>query len=202
MSAPIHQGPSGNLYFEPTFKMQAAKILPGEYHVTTENIVLVTLLGSCVTACIRDTASGIGGMNHFLLPDTGNKLDPGSDSARYGAYAMEVLINQLTKMGAQRRRFEAKVFGGANVLAGLKQNNVGRRNADFVIEFLTTEGIPIIARDLGGNHARKVAYFPATGEARLKRLIEATPETLLDAEKRYRRQLSDGPISGDIELFD
>ncbi len=102
----------------------------------------------------------------------------------------------------QRRRLEAKVFGGGNVIAGLAHNNVGKRNAEFVIDFLTTEGIPIIAQDLGGKHARKVAYFPATGEARLKRLIDTTPETLLDAEQRYRRQISDGPIAGDIELFD
>jgi len=202
MTEPIHQAPSSNFYFEPAFNIQAAKILPGEYHVTDQNIVLTTLLGSCVTACIRDPVSRIGGMNHFLLPDTSNKQDAGSDSARYGAYAMEVLINQLTKMGAHRRRLEAKVFGGANVLSKLSHNNVGKRNAEFVIEFLTTEGIPILAQDLGGHQARKVAYFPATGEARLKRLIEATPETLIDAEQRYRRQISDRPIAGDIELFD
>ncbi|MEY3202503.1 MAG: chemoreceptor glutamine deamidase CheD [Pseudomonadota bacterium] len=202
MSDPIHQAPSENFYFESAFNSQAAKILPGEYHVTNQNIVLVTLLGSCVTACIRDPLNGIGGMNHFLLPDTSNKQGPGSDSARYGAYAMELLINQLTKMGAARRRLEAKVFGGANVLSGLAQNLVGKRNSEFVLEFLHTEGIPLLAQDLGGKHARKVAYFPATGEARLKRLVEAPPETLLDAERRYRKQISDGPIAGDIELFD
>lgn len=199
MSAPLNQSPNASLYFEPAFKMQAAKILPGEYFVTDDNIALVTLLGSCVAACIRDPQLRLGGMNHFLLPDT--DVDT-SDSGRYGAYAMEVLINQLIKMGASRKRLEAKVFGGANVLKGLSKHNVGVRNGQFVLEFLRMEGIPVLAQDLGESHPRKVAYFPATGEARVKRLKNVTPDLVLDEEQRYRRQFKDGPIAGDIELFD
>jgi chemotaxis protein CheD len=202
MSGSLLQAPSANLYFEPIFKMQAAKILPGEYFVSHQNIVLITLLGSCVTACIRDPKTRIGGMNHFLLPDQNSPDAIGSDSARYGAYAMEVLINQLTKMGARRNHLEAKVFGGANVIRGLSGHHVGQRNAEFVLGFLSTENIPVIARDLGGDKARKVAYFPATGEARVKRLTETTPDTLIEHEQRYRRQISDTPTSGDIDLFD
>lgn len=202
MSEPIAQAPNASMYYEPAFKMQAAKILPGEYFVSGENIVLMTLLGSCVAACIRDPQLGLGGMNHFLLPDLKSGDLDSTDSARYGAFAMEVLINQLAKMGARRNRLEAKVFGGANVLRGLTERHVGQRNTEFVIEFLKTEGIPVIAQDLGGVFARKVAFFPATGEVRVKRLKDMVDGALLETEQRYQRQVSDRPIAGDIELFD
>jgi len=196
------QAPSASLYFEPTFGMNAAKILPGEYFVTEGDVVLMTLLGSCVAACIRDAELHIGGMNHFLLPE-GQGHDPtGAAPARYGAYAMEVMINQLVKMGARRHRLQAKVFGGANVLRGLHERNVGARNSEFVVEFLRVEGIPLVAQDLGGHQARKVAYFPATGEARVKRLAANTPATLIESEQQYRRRVSSGPTAGSVELFD
>ena len=201
-SAGIAQAPSASLYFEPTFGMNAAKILPGEYFVTDRDVALITLLGSCVAACIRDVELRVGGMNHFLLPDSQGHDPTGAAPARYGAYAMEVMINQLVKMGARRNRLQAKVFGGANVLRGLNERNVGVRNCEFVVEFLRVEGIPLMAQDLGGNQARKVAYFPATGEARVKRLATNTPATLLETEQQYRRRVSSGPTSGSVELFD
>ncbi len=202
MIAGIAQAPSASLYHEPAFGMRAAKILPGEYFVTDQDVVLITLLGSCVAACIRDSELRIGGMNHFLLPE-GRGPDPtGAAPARYGAYAMEVMINQLVKMGARRNRLEAKVFGGANVLKGLHDRNVGLRNGEFVVEFLRAEGIPLVARDLGGSHARKVAYFPATGEVRVKRLVAEAPTTLLETERQYRHRVSTGPTAGSVELFD
>ena len=105
-----------NRYFDRTFGCDAVKVLPGEYFVTTSDIVLVTVLGSCVTACVRDRDKGLGGMNHFMLPDNGGELDVLSSSARYGAYAMEVLLNHLLKMGARRSSLEAKVFGGGRVM--------------------------------------------------------------------------------------
>lgn len=198
----IVQAPSASLYFEPTFGMKAAKILPGEYFVTDQDVVLITLLGSCVAACVRDVERRIGGMNHFLLPEAQGQDPTGAAPARYGAYAMEVMINQLVKMGARRHRLEAKVFGGANVLRGLNERNVGVRNGEFVVEFLRVEGIPLLARDLGGHQARKVAYFPATGEVRVKRLATETPTVLLETEQQYRRRVSSGPTSGSVELFD
>jgi chemotaxis protein CheD len=182
--------------------MNAAKILPGEYFVTEQDVVLITLLGSCVAACVRDAEMRIGGMNHFLLPDSHGQDPTGAAPARYGAYAMEVMINQLVKMGARRHRLQAKVFGGANVLRGLNERNVGARNSEFVVDFLRVEGIPLMAHDLGGNQARKVAYFPATGEARVKRLATQTPATLLETEQQYRRRVSSGPTAGSVELFD
>ena len=134
--APDHEYVEGfatNLYHDRTFDCQAAKILPGEYFVTTRDMLLVTVLGSCVAACIRDSENGIGGMNHFMLPDEGGK-DVVSSSARYGTYAMEMLINHLLKSGARRNRLEAKVFGGGAVLESLSSSNVGARNAEFVLK--------------------------------------------------------------------
>lgn len=172
MSTRDFQAPKSNRHLDPLFNMEAVKILPGEYHATDRDIVIVTVLGSCVAACIRDRGNGIGGMNHFMLPDVGGAVDPASAPARYGTFAMEVLIDQLLKLGARRDQLEAKVFGGANVIPGIRQANVGRRNADFVIAFLKTEKIPIVARDLEDICARKVAYFPRTGIARVKRMTD------------------------------
>lgn len=194
------QAPSNNLYFEAAFRSPAAKILPGQYHITKEDMVLVTVLGSCVAACIRDPLSRIGGMNHFMLPDTGGE-SPVSEPARYGAYAMEVLINQLVKLGARRDRLEAKVFGGANVIPGMTQAGIGQRNSRFVLEFLERERIPVLARDLEDIHPRKVAFFPATGEVKVRRLNPVATSQLLATEGSYRDELRARPIKGQVELF-
>ena len=139
------------------------KVFPGEFYVTSKpDEVLVTVLGSCVAACIRDRRTGLGGMNHFMLPDSGqDQNNPLGESARYGTYAMEVLINQLLKMGAKRGNFEAKVFGGGAVLRGFTVANIGERNAEFVLKFLDTEQIPVVAQDLLDIYPRKVYYFRA-----------------------------------------
>lgn len=149
-----------NLYFDRMHNIHAAKILPGEYYATAREMVLVTVLGSCVCACIRDRVSGVGGMNHFMLPEA-RAVDSGpvEASARYGVYAMEVLINQLLKIGGQRARLEAKVFGGGAVLQGFTVAKVGERNASFVLDFLNTEGIEVVAQDLLGVYPRKVYFF-------------------------------------------
>jgi chemotaxis protein CheD len=191
-----------NRYYDRHWERDAVKILPGEYHVATEDVVLVTVLGSCVSACIRDTQLGIGGMNHFMLPDSGSDArGPLSESARYGAYAMEMLVNQLMKLGARRDRFEAKVFGGGNVMPGLTQANVGERNAAFVLHFLRAERIPIAARDLLDLHARKVYYFPRTGRARVKALRELKNDTIMRREVEYRSRLRGHHGESDVELF-
>lgn len=147
-------------YHDARFKTEAAKLLPTQYLVIDNDTALVTVLGSCVAACIRDPLLKLGGMNHFLLPD-GNVGD--GAPARYGSYAMELLINDLLKRGAARNRLEAKVFGGANVLKGFTSNPVGTRNAEFVRRYLDAERIPVIAEDLRGIHPRKVWYFPIPG---------------------------------------
>ncbi|MDP2247236.1 MAG: chemoreceptor glutamine deamidase CheD, partial [Nitrosomonadales bacterium] len=155
---------SSNLYYDRTFDCEAAKILPGEYYCTDKDMVIVTVLGSCVSACIRDSITGIGGMNHFMLPDGGGDDSVVSESMRYGAYAMEVLINQLLKSGARRQNLEAKIFGGGNVLRAFTTTNVGERNASFVKQFLKAENIKVTGEDLNDIYPRKVYFFPKTGK--------------------------------------
>jgi chemotaxis protein CheD len=171
---------------------------PGEFFVAAEDIVLTTLLGSCVSACLWDPAARVGGMNHFLLPQGG--ADPLSDSGRYGAFAMEQLINELLKRGARRGALEAKVFGGGRVMENFTTIDVGTRNAEFVLTFLRTEGIRVTSQDLLDVHPRRVAFFPATGRALSKKLAKADP-TLVSAEKQYTAKLAKASIGGDVELF-
>ena len=191
-----------NRYFDERFKLEAAKILPGEYFVTTDEMMLVTVLGSCVTACIRDRASGIGGMNHFMLPqERADEDNPVSSSARYGAYAMEVLINSLIGLGAQRTLLEAKVFGGGNVLPGMTTMNIGQRNADFALRFLAAEKVRVVAQDLVDVYPRKVFYFPKSGKVLVKKLRNIHNDTIFKREFEYGARLVKEEVSGDVELF-
>jgi len=189
-----------NRYYDRHFQSEAAKILPGEYFVSGRGMLLVTVLGSCVAACIRDVEAGIGGMNHFMLPDDGGR-DRVGNSARYGTYAMEVLINHLLKSGARRHRLEAKVFGGGAVLASLSSSHVGTRNAEFVLDYLGTEKIPVVAKDLLDSYPRKVYYFPDTGRALVKKLHRVHNDTLFSRERDYKDRLTGTPVAGDVELF-
>jgi len=191
-----------NLYFDKSFNRQAVKLLPGEYYVTDKDMLLVTVLGSCVAACIRDCYSGIGGMNHFMLPDGGGDAgSPLNASARYGTYAMEILINQLLKLGARRCNLEAKVFGGGNVLDGLNVANVGQRNADFVLKFLQIEKIRVVAQDLIDIYPRKVYFFPKNSKVMVKKLRNLHNTTISQREKDYRQRLRKVDSGGDVELF-
>ena len=191
-----------NVYYDRTFDRDAAKILPGEYYYTGKDMLIVTVLGSCVSACIRDRVTGVGGMNHFMLPDGGGDADsPISASARYGTYAMEVLINDLLKAGAKRENLEAKVFGGGAVLRGFSSLNVGERNAQFVRDFLKIENIRVVAEDLNDIHPRKVYYFPRTGKVLVKKLKQLNNNTLVNREEDYANRLQMNNVAGDIELF-
>jgi chemotaxis protein CheD len=190
---------AGNRYFDRHFEIEAVKVLPGEYFVTTTNVLLVTVLGSCVSACIRDREKGIGGMNHFML--AGGDTNALSASARYGTYAMEILVNHLLKLGARRDRLEAKVFGGGRVMEKLTHSNVGERNSQFVIDYLHTEGIPVAAQDLLDVHPRKVYFFPDSGRVLVKKLVRMHNDTLARREKEYAERLTEAPVAGDIELF-
>jgi chemotaxis protein CheD len=185
-------------YFDSRFKVTAAKLLPTQYLVVDDDTALTTTLGSCVAACLRDPVLKIGGMNHFLLPE-GNVGD--GAPARYGSYAMELLINDLLKRGAHRKRLEAKVFGGANVLKGFTSNPVGTRNAEFVLAYLDAERIPVVAEDLRGIHPRKVFFFPQTGKVMVNRLPHAHGAEVAATETAVRTRLSRTPVSGGVELF-
>ena len=191
-----------NVYYDRTFDCDAAKILPGEYYYTPKDMLIVTVLGSCVSACIRDRVTGLGGMNHFMLPDGGGDAgSPVSASMRYGTYAMEVLINDLLKAGARRENLEAKVFGGGAVLRGFTAINVGERNAAFVMTFLKTEQIRVVAEDLNDIWPRKVYFFPRTGKVLVKKLMQSHNDTLARRELDYASRLKVEPVGGEIDLF-
>ncbi len=194
---------ANTLYFDRTFNCDAAKISPGEYYYTDKDMLIVTVLGSCVSACIRDTKSGIGGMNHFMLPESGSadRDSPVSESMRYGTYAMEVLINQLLRNGAKRENLEAKIFGGGNVLRSFTTNNVGDRNAAFVKQYLKDEGIKVTGEDLLDIYPRKVYYFPKTGKVLVKKLKQLNNYTLVKREQAYSSKLKTNDVGGDIDLF-
>ena len=202
MAEMVDEQVASNFYFDQALNSQAVKLLPGEYYVTDEDMLLVTVLGSCVAACIRDSQSGIGGMNHFMLPDNGSDITaPVNSSARYGIYAMEILINQLLKLGARRSNLEAKVFGGGNVLDGLTVANVGQRNADFVLEFLATEQIRVVAQDLVDVYPRKVYFFPRNSRVLVKKLRKVHSNTVSEREQEYGKRLRQSNVGGDVELF-
>ena len=191
-----------NVYYDRTFDCDAAKILPGEYYYTGKNMLIVTVLGSCVSACIRDRITGLGGMNHFMLPDGGGDAgSPVSASMRYGTFAMEILINDLLKAGARRENLEAKVFGGGAVLRGFTAMNVGQRNAEFVMQFLKTERIPVLAEDLNDIHPRKVYFFPRSGKVLVKKLMQSHNDTLVRRELDYASRLKVAPVGGSVDLF-
>ena len=189
-------------YYDPKFRAQALKVLPGEYLVSGNEVMLVTVLGSCVAACMRDPLAGVGGMNHFMLPqadaDAGSSW--GNASARYGSYAMELLINALLKRGADRRRLEVKVFGGAAVIAGMTASNVGERNARFVLDYLRAEGLVPAAQDLFDVVPRRVHYFPRSGRVLVRRLPVASTEVIA-GEDLYRSKLQTSETEGAVELF-
>ena len=196
-------GESSTFYFERDFGKHAVKVLPGEFFVAGDDVVLTTVLGSCVSACIWDPKLKVGGMNHFLLPGDSSGAagtDPMSESGRYGVFAMEQLINELLKRGARKNGLEAKVFGGGHVMRNFTTITVGTRNAEFVLKFLSTEGIRVASQDLKDFHPRRVAFFPTTGRALCKHLKQAD-SALIAEEQSYSASLTKKPVAGDVELF-
>jgi len=192
-------------YYDRQFGLEAVKILPGQYYSARRDIAIVTVLGSCVSACLWDPGTLTGGMNHFMLPGSvrkGGANGPDSaDPARIGIYAMELLINQLLKLGAQRERLVAKVFGGACVLEGMDMLNVGNLNGAFVLDFLREEGIPLLATDLYDDCARKVYFFPRTGKVLVRRLATLHNDTLERRERDYLALLAESKGASEIEIF-
>lgn len=186
------------MYRDTLLNADVVKVLPAEFFATERDLALMTVLGSCVAACMRDPIARIGGMNHFMLPD--GEVSDGVP-ARYGSHAMELLINELLKQGAKRDRIEAKVFGGGNVLKGFTSSPVGTRNAQFVTDYLNNERIRVISKDLGGIHPRKVCFFPATGRALVKLLPHAHEDAVAAEEMAYKDRLKETPVSGTVELF-
>ncbi len=195
---PRNPGEASFFYRDHHFQYDAVKVLPGEYFVSTEDLVIMTVLGSCISACIWDGRVRAGGMNHFMLPEGDNSDGFG----RYGSYAMELLINELLKKGARRESMQAKVFGGAAVMAGFTTMNVGERNTKFVLDYLATERIPVVSQDVLDIHPRKVCFFPVTGKALVKRLAHSHPETLAVEERRGNAAtVAKATSGGSVDLF-
>ncbi len=178
-------------------------IMPGDYFVSWAPAEIATLLGSCVSACVWDSHRKIGGLNHFMLPDSPSEarsLGDKTKSLRYGLYAMECLINDLLTMGAKREHLTAKVFGGANITGALHTQHVGRRNAEFVIDFLQKDRIKVVASDLGGPHSRRIRFNTQTSAVRVERVASAN-SAALQQEKRYSEKINKDPVNGDIVFF-
>jgi chemotaxis protein CheD len=197
---PDIENDSPGLYYDSHFGMHAAKISPGELYASKRNIMIVTVLGSCVSVCLMDSTVRIGGMNHFMLPDRADTQSVIGEPARYGAHAMEMLINNLLSMGASRSRLTAKVFGAGRVLPGM--SDVGARNAEFAMNYLQRERIPVAASDVGGHHARKVYFFVETGRVRVKEIRELHNNTLIDRERAYAVELEKKAVRGGVEYFE
>lgn len=191
-------GEASFFFFDHHFQTDAVKVLPGEYFVANSDILIMTVLGSCIAACIWDTTVGVGGMNHFMLPEG----DSSDTSGRYGSYAMELLINEMIKLGARRESMQAKVFGGGQVMAGFTTMNVGERNTQFVLDYLHTERITVVSKDVLDIYPRKVVFFPTTGKAMVKKLAHSHPESLESTERKGNAaNLAKSTAGGSIDLF-
>lgn len=196
-----------NHYWDKQRDMVVAKILPGEFYSTSDNIAISTTLGSCISACVWDNKTFIGGMNHFMLPITkkeAHEINWGSrekmsDATRYGNFAMEHLINTILKLGGRKINLKAKLFGGAKVLNNM--TDVGQRNIDFAIHYLAQENISVESCDIGDIYPRKVIFEPSSGRAFVKRLDNLHNDTISKREYNYRSQIEQGQVDGDVELF-
>lgn len=179
------------------FGSDAVKVLPGEHFVhDTDDILVMTTLGSCIAVCLWDRGSRVGGLNHFMLPEGG------TDDGRYGSFAMELLVNEMMRYGAVRGRMQAKVFGGAQVIAGMDTLNIGERNTRFVLDYLETEAIPVVGRDVLGVHPRRVTFAPSSGKTIVKRIVSANPAALVEGERAAARRATPAALGGGtVDLF-
>ncbi len=196
-AAPRKAGEASFFFYDAHFRNDAVKVLPGEFFVADEDLLVMTTLGSCIAACLWDRDKRVGGMNHFLLPEGGG----GSDSGRYGSFAMDLLIGEMVKRGATRSTMEAKVFGGGAVISGMNTINVGERNTAFVLDYLRTERITVVSKDVLDIYPRKVCFLPASGKAMVKRLASANTEALAAQERAAATRAAPAVAGGSVDLF-
>ena len=192
-------------FWDKRHNMFSAKILPGEYYVSMHGELIGTVLGSCISACIRDVKMGIGGMNHFMLPIGDEEEHAGkihlTSATRYGNFAMEMLINEILKAGGNRKNLEVKLFGGGRVLSSMSKMDIGKKNIKFVHEYLKDENLKIVSEDMGDIYPRKVLFFADTGKVRVKKLQNMHNDTVKKREDIYRKSIDKKPVQSDIELF-
>jgi chemotaxis protein CheD len=195
-SQPRKPGEASFFFYDAHFRNEAVKILPGEYFVSSDDLLIMTTLGSCIAACLWDRVAKVGGMNHFMLPEGAG------ESGRYGSFAMELLINELLKLGATRATLEAKVFGGGQVINGMSVLNVGERNTIFVMDYLKTERIPVVSKDVLEVYPRKVCFLPASGKAMVKRLAPTNPDALIAQDRAAAQKvIPAGTGGGSVLLY-
>jgi chemotaxis protein CheD len=197
-----HNAVATRRFFDAVESNWMVKVFPGEYYVTPKkDEVLVTVLGSCVAACIRDPVRRVGGMNHFMLPHSkGGNWGGDLQSTRFGNFAMEKLINELMKAGASRNSLEIKVFGGGNVTD--TQNAIGTENSQFILRYLESEGLCCTVQDLGGLLPRRIHYYPETGRVIRRLLGTSDSKAVAREETAYVSRLSTRTMAGEISLFD
>jgi chemotaxis protein CheD len=194
-----------NRYWDTDNLTVAAKLLPGQFYVTNQNEMITTVLGSCVSACVRDVVSGIGGMNHFMLPQMSKVFFESQDdnvigsATRYGNFAMESLINTILSHGGKRNNLEVKLFGGGKIIATL--GSIGDRNIQFILEYVEIERLKLVAYDLGDVYPRKVNFYPMSGRVRLKKIKELQNQTIVSRDVTYGRRITQAPVEGSVELF-
>lgn len=180
------------VHFDGKLNREVFFIHPGEYFASNNDIVIGTLLGSCISVALVDPENRIGGLNHFLLPASMRNDTYLTKSGKYGLHAMELIINEIMKLGGSKTKLYAKVFGGGSVIPVTDKNRstVSQRNIEFVFDFLRTEEIRIVSSDVGGEHARKIFFFPRTGKILLKRIINSKADVLEKYEGTYIRRLT------------
>ena len=179
-------------HFSSKFNSQIVTIHPGEYHATKENLILATVLGSCIAVTLYDRRNRFGGLNHFMLPGTVKSEEAyASNSGKYGLFAMEFLVNAMLKLGSKKTDLTAKVFGGGSVLKTSSgfSSHIPQGNIDFAFSYLKTEGIPIEASDVGGVQARKIFFFPETSRVLLKRITGKLIIAVEEEEAQYLRRI-------------
>jgi chemotaxis protein CheD len=193
---PRRPGQASFFFWDAHFRSEAVKVLPGEFYASNEELLVTTTLGSCIAACLWDRQRRVGGMNHFLLPDAGGG---NGASGQYGAYAMDLLIGELVKRGAHRSSMEAKIFGGGAVIEGMNAINVGERNTQFVIDYLRTERIQIVSKDVLDIYPRKVCFMPVSGRAMVKKLPPAYASNLRGEQLAVKAPAP--AVGGTVDLF-
>ncbi len=188
-------------YYDQNFEVTVVKLFSGDCYATDSlHEMIVTILGSCVAACVRDPIAGVSGMNHFLLPgDPGVSSANANDAARYGAFAMEQLINKMLALGALKSRMEVKLFGGGNVIDSSAM--IGSKNVAFIKKFVQSEGLNVVSNDLGGDYPRRINFFTEDGRVMMRKLKRKDDMRIVAEEKKYEKTLEVKPVEGSIELF-
>ncbi|MEW5056047.1 chemotaxis protein CheD [Cycloclasticus sp. 46_83_sub15_T18] len=194
-----------NRYWDTSHGYYSAKILPGQYYVSTNDELIATVLGSCISVCVTDKVAGIGGMNHFMLPiysreqadSWGSTLI--SAETRYGNFAMEHMINDVIKHGGVKNRLELKVIGGGRVMD--QMTDIGLRNISFVYDYIANERLQLVKEDVGDRYPRKVLFHVKTGKVKVRKLKKVNNSTLLQRDSEYLNKLNTQTVGGSVDLF-